>query len=348
VPLSRQARPQASRQTAALDFVLRLAFFASAPRLVVFAAALYPVTGAIAQVALGLGLFFVSEAARELASRSKLAGIVIGSQLDLDTYYREHPPRPFLYYLFYPLLFPYWLLNKEARREFLLFKGYTAASFLLLVVSLTVQYVRAFPPELTVRDFLPIAAKTFVAETVVVLMFLMPIVTSVVHFHTTRAPRRLAAVLLAGLVSSGFAVARIEASRDPIVSLATRERVRLRTAASPKKAYDALARALGSAWHALPANKGDVDSDGKVEGPPLDDARETLQRYFKNDETYAFDLWLERKGKAQTLVIYFEARGKDPPLWLAMDAPGTTFSVAKKLPRGALLAMKKAADAFDE
>jgi hypothetical protein len=331
-----------------LDFLLRLAFFASVPRVLVFAAALYPVTGAIVQIALTLGVFFLGEAARGLASRSKIAGLVLGGQLEFEAFYRAHPPRPFLYYVFYPLLFPFWLTSGDARREFLLFKGYTLASFALLIVSLGAQYVRFFPPELGVKDFLPIAGKTFLAETVVVLMFLMPIVTTVVHFHTRRARGRLALVLAAGLVSSGLAVARLEQSRDPIVSLATRERVRLRTAAGKARAYDALARALGAAWQALPRAKDDVDSDGKVEGPPLDAARVALGRFYRSDETFAFDVWRAQKGKDQTLVVYFEARGKAPPIWLAMDTPGATFSVAKRLPRGALLAMRQAADGIDE
>jgi hypothetical protein len=338
--------PSRSRDT--LDFVLRVAFFAVAPRALVIAAALYPVTGAIVQIGLTLGVFIVGEAARELAARSKVAGFFLGAQLEFEAYYRAHPPRPFLYYLFYPLLFPYWLTNKDARQEFLLFKGYTLASFVFLLASLGVQYARSFPPELTVAEFLPIAAKTFAAETVVVLMFLMPIVTSVVHYHSTRAPRRLGVILAAGILSSGLAVARVEKTRDPIVSLATRERVRLRTTANKKKAYDALARALGTAWKELPKATNDVDSDGKVEGAPLDDARVTLERFYKVDETFAFDMWREKKGKAQTLVIYFEARGNNPPIWLAMDTPGATFSVAKRLPNGALLEMKSAADGIGE
>jgi hypothetical protein len=333
---------------ATLDFVLRVAFFAAAPRALVIAAALYPVTGAIVQIGIALAVFIAGEAARKVSSRSKAASLLLSSQLRFEAYYRAHPPRPFVYYLFYPLLFPYWLTNREARQEFLLFKGYTLASFVMLALSLAVQYARFFPPELTLRDFVPIAAKTLLAETVVVLMFLMPIVTSVVHYHSTRAPRRLAVILAAGLLSSGLAVARLEKARDPIVSLATRERVRLRTEVDRKKAYDALARALGDAWRALPKAKNDIDSDGKVEGAPLDQARVALERFYRQDETFAFDVWREQRGKAQTLVIYFEARGKNPPIWLAMDTPGATYSVAKRLPRGALLAMKTAADGIGE
>jgi hypothetical protein len=332
----------------ALDFLLRLAFFAIAPRLLVFAAALWPVTGAIAQIALALSVFLVGEAARGLASRSKLAARILGGHLQFDAYYRENPPKPFLYYLFYPLLFPYWLTNPAARREFLLYKGYTLASIALMFVSLGVQFVRFYPPELTLHDFVPIAIKTFLAETLVVLVFCMPIVTSVVHFHLRHERWRLATILVAGIVSSGLAVARIEKERDPIVSLATRERVRLRTMVAKARAYEALAIALGQAWKELPRDKDDVDADGKVEGAPLEKARLALERFYRTDETFAFDMWRSKKGKKETLVIYFEARGDKPPVWLAMEAPGSTFSVAKRLPLGALAAMKSAADGIGE
>jgi hypothetical protein len=329
------------------DFLARLVFFAVTPRLIVLAAALYPVSGAIVQIGLALLVFFVAEAARSLASRSKIAALLLSSQLQFEAYYREHPPRPFLYYVFYPLLFPYWLWAPHARREFLLFKGYTLASFGMLVLSLGVQYVRFFPPELSFADFAPIAAKTFLAETVVVLIFLMPIFTSVVHYQSQGSHKRLAAILIAGVVSSGLAIERIERARDPVVSLATRDRVRLRTRARPAVAAKAQAAALAAAWKAIPTEKGDVDSDGKVEDVPLGAARAALATYYKSDETFAFDLWREVKGKQRTLVLYFEARQKNPPIWLAMDTKGT-FHDAKRLPRGAFPAMRAAADAIDE
>ncbi|MGH7293808.1 MAG: hypothetical protein ACRELB_02690, partial [Polyangiaceae bacterium] len=210
------------RLRSALDLSLRLTFFAAAPFLLVFVAAIFPVTGAVAQVGLALVAFFLGEGLRRITARSRLAGWLLASQLEFEAYYRAHPPRPFLYYVFYPLLFPYWLVVRDARSEFLLFKGYTLASLALLVASLGFQFLRSFPPELGLKDFLPIAGGTFAVETVVVLTFLMPIVTSVVHFHTIRAPRRLAALLAVGFVSVTVAVWRLELRRDPVVSFATR------------------------------------------------------------------------------------------------------------------------------
>jgi len=336
-----------ARSATALDFILRLAFFAAAPFLLVFVAALFPVTGALIQIGITLGVFFASEAVRKLADRSRVVRVALSSMLDFEAYYRARTPRPFLYYVFYPILFPYWLFASDARREFLLFKGYTLASFVLLLVSLVLQYVSNFPPELTLRDFLPIAAGTFLAETIVVLMFLMPIVTTVVHFHGARAPRRLAALLVVATISVGIAVVRLERPRDPVVSFATRARLRLRTAARPAAAREAQLSALREAWKTLPMQKQDVDRDGKVNDLPLERARAKLASFYKDDEAYAFDLWFQRKAGHAILVVYFESRDGRGPVWLAIDEKGAAIADSKRLPRGAFVAMKHAADAAE-
>jgi hypothetical protein len=332
--------PSALRSS--LDFALRLAFFAAAPFLVVFAAAIFPVTGAVAQVALAMAAFFAGEAVRRLAARSKLASVLLSSQLEFEAYYRANKPRPFLYYVFYPLLFPYWLVVRAARDEFLLFKGYTLASLVLLAGSLALQFFRSFPPELTVKDFLPIALGTFAAETIVVLMFLMPIVTSVVHFHLLGAPRRLSALLLVGFVSVSVAVWRLELRRDPVVSYATRIRVTLRTAAKAAAAQKAQEDALRAAWKVLPKEKAEVEGDGKIEGVTLDAAHQALQPFYKPDEAQAFDLWYTRSGKTAVMVVYFEARRGHDPIWSAMYGTGAITHDVKHLPPNAFKAMMKA------
>ena len=181
-----------ARTRGVVDFLLRLAFFAAAPFASSSSPRSSPVSGALVQVGLGLGAFFAGEALRRWSSRSKLVRLALSSQLEFEAYYRAHPPRAFLYYVFYPLLAPYWLFAREARREFLLFKGYTLASFALLV-ELAGGAVRAvLPPRgLTVTRLpAPSRAARSSVETAVVLMFLMPIVTSVVRFHPIRAPWR--------------------------------------------------------------------------------------------------------------------------------------------------------------
>jgi len=328
-----------ARLAAVLDLALRLAFFVTAPFLLVYVGALFPITGALVQIGIGLGAFFAGEALRGIASRSRLAALLLKSQLQFEAYYRAHPPRPFLYYVFYPLLFPYWLYVGRARAEFLLFKGYTLLSFVLLVATQVWGYFRYFPPELGLPEFWPIAGGTFLVETAVVLMFMMPMVTSVVHFHTLRAPYRLGALLVTAAVSVSFAVVRLENRRDPMVSFATRQRVDLRTHAQPAEAQAAQTAALRAAWKVLSKERDDVGSDGKVVGDVLEAAQAALEPFYRSDEANAFDLWLTRRGRKSMLVLYFESRAKKDPIWLAIDGAGAVIHDGKQLPPGAFKAM---------
>ena len=319
------------------DFVLRMAFFATAPFLVVFAAELFPVTGAVLQIGLALLVFLLGEAGQRALGRRRWLRAVLRNELAFDAHYRERPPRPFLYYVFYPLLFPYWLTQRDARREFLLYKGYTWPAFALLLVSLAVQYLRVFPPELSLRDFAPIAAGSLLAESIVVLMFLLPLVTTVVHFHHQHAPRRLVVLLLVACISVGYSVVRIEHRRDPIVSYATRTRVRLRSQARPELAAEAQERALAEAARALPREAGALPEDGRVEGLALDQARSALKAFYKEDEAEAFELWYshhvgalaqgpEAADSGALLTLFFPARRAHQPIWLSLEleAPAPT------------------------
>ena len=325
------------------DLLARCAFFAIAPFLLVFVALLFPVTGAVIQIGLALIVFFLGEAIKRSTRRWPVLLDLLSSQFELEAFYREHPPKPFIYYVFYPLLAPYWLINATARREFLLYKGYTLASFCLVLVSLLVQYIGSFPPELGLGDFAPLAAGTLVVEAAVVLMFLMPIVTSVVHFHQRHARGKLGIVLALGLVSIGLATARLERRRDPIVSYAARVRLRLRTQAAPDAAYKAQADAIGEAWRALPSQLDDVERDGKVMNEPLDAARQTLSRFYKVDEASAFDLWYSNEHAHKILVLYFESHRGRAPIWIAIDELGAIVEDEKQLPRNAFRAMRRAA-----
>ena len=146
------------------DFFLRLAFFSLAPVAIVFAAELFPVRGAIIDVGLALGLFIAGEAVQRWASQTRLVKGFLRQALAFEAYYRSRPPRPFLFYLAYPLLFPYWILNKDARREFLLFRGYTLGGLLILLVSLGWQFYDSWAPELSIRQYTPYVLITLGVE----------------------------------------------------------------------------------------------------------------------------------------------------------------------------------------
>lgn len=325
------------------DLLVRCVFFATAPFLLVLLASAFPVTGAVIQIGLALVVFFLGEAIKRSTRRWPVVLGLLSREFELGAFYREHPPKPFLYYVFYPLLAPYWLTNKTSRREFILYKGYTLASFAILLVTQIVQHFRSFPPELGFADFAPIAAWTLAVETAVVLMFLMPIATSVVHFHQRHSPRQLAILLVLGLVSIGLATARLERRRDPIVSYAARRRVSLRTLVAPEAAYKAAADAIGAAWRALPSYLDDVETDGKVTNEPLEAARTTLSQFYKRDEADAFDLWYSNEHARKILVLYVESYRGRAPTWIAIDELGAIVEDEKALPPNAFRAMRRAA-----
>jgi hypothetical protein len=328
------------------DFVFRLFFFALAPFAIILLALLFPMLGVLFDVALALGLLFLGDAASRYAQRSRALGWLISKSLEFEAFYRERPPRPFAYYFFYPLLFPYWLLARDARREFWMFRGYTVGGLVILIGTLVWQYFHYWAPDLGWRVFLPAVAVTFVIETLVVLSLLMPLFTTVVWYHTTFRRGRLRVLLLVGLLSSVMAGGYILHRKSPIVSYSTRSRVRLRTSFSARKAHRTMVTAARAAWDAT-LRMPKVAGDGKIEGAPLDRAHDTLEKFYKADEAQAFELWASPRVRPQVLVLYFEARPKKPPIWVAVRADRREIRSPAELPRGAFRAMRRAVGGSD-
>jgi len=90
-----------------------------------------------------------------------------------------------------------------------------------------------------------------------------------------------------------------------------------------------------------------LEGDGKVEGQPLAAARAVLEPFYKHDEAYAFDLWAAPRKHPRILVLYFEARRRKPPIWVAIGGDGSEIRDRAGLPAGALHEMRKAADGTD-
>jgi hypothetical protein len=347
--LERDARPDRktlSSPLSALDFAFRLAFFALAPFAIVVVAELFPVRGALIDVGLALLVFVASEAARTWSSRFRVLAWLLSEALAFEAHYRERLPRPFAYYVFYPLLAPYWLVVREARREFLMYRSYTLFGLLLLLGSLAWQYVSAWAPELGFRAYLPFVLLSLFVETMLVLSLLMPIATTVVWYHASFRRRRLVIVLLVGLASSALSLAYVARRREPVVSYATRERVRLRTEAAARRAH----RVLGKAARAALAELGKgapVEADGRVEGAPLERARAVLTTFYKLDEAQAFDIWASPRHAPTLVVVYFEGRPHKRPIWVAVRRDGSEMRRSSELPQGAFRAMRRASGESD-
>jgi hypothetical protein len=329
------------------DFALRLAFFSLAPIAIVFAAELFPVRGALIDVGLALGVFVASEVVQRWSSKVKLLKALLRDALAFETYYRNRPPRTFLYYLAYPLLFPYWIINRDARREFLIFRSYTLGGLLILIASLIWQYFSYWAPELTLKQYLPYVVLSLSVEMVLVLALLMPIATTVVWYHSSFRRGRLLMVLSAALLATSFAMVRVASRRAPLVSYAARERVALRTAASRRKAHQALLASARAAYKTIEP-KDDVEGDGNVTGDPLDSAHDALESYYKNDEANAFSLWASPRSRPKVLVLYFEARRQRSPIYVAIRNDGSEIRSPSQLPKGAFKAMKVISEADDD
>ncbi len=326
-----------------LDFAARIAFFATAPFVVFVLASVFPVIPTLVNVALCLVVVSFADMVRTAQRRVPALTHVLTGPLEFEKYYRLHAPKPFAYYIFFPFLFPYWLANDSARREFLLYKTVNLVSLAFLVGTSVYEYFAYFRPELGVRECVIILLATGILETATVMIVLMPLATSIVKYRLLGRRDRLITLIAVGAVSVGLAIVAIAARRDPVVSWAARERVILRTQANKPKARVAQVAATKAAWAAIPTHKDDIDPDGKVEGAPIVAARDALKKFYKTDEAQAFDAWVSH-GKAPLLILYVEGAHRRPPMFVALDRAGHEVKDQKKLPKGALSAMKLASD----
>ncbi len=315
------------------------------PFLVFVLAALFPVGMTLVNLGVCVVAVVFTNLLRTYAQRFPLVERVLGGPMKFERYYRLHPPKPFAYYVFFPLLFPYWLSVDHARREFLLYKAVNLATLAMIVLGAVYQYFAYYRPELGVSACLHVMLVTLVAEIVVVMTMLMPLATSIIRYRLAAQRGRLVALLAVGAVSTAAALIGVAHRRDPVVSWAARERLTLRTEKALPAARGAQHAAVKAAWSVLAKRRTDVDTDGKVEGEPLDRARKSLRAFYKEDEAEAFDVWLTRSGKTELLVLYVETTSKRrPTIFYAMNRAGHEVRDPKKLPKGALHAMKLAAD----
>ncbi len=318
-----------------LDFALRFAFFAVVPFLATWVSALFPMTAVLVNVALTLAVFATAEAIRERAGRSPLLERAVRRHLAFEAYYREHAPRPFLFYVFYPLLLPYVLLRKETRRELWLYRGFTGGSLVVLVVAAGFDFGNNWLPNLGFRDFIVMWFLLFAVQTLCMFLFLLPISTTVVTLHAQRRFKALWILLGTAALSVMVAVIGIERRHGHVVSWVTTQRVRMRTKTAPTTARNAQLQALRVVWANAPELKESVDKQGWVEGDALDRAEEQLATFYKDDEAYAFSLHAVPPAAPEVLVLQCDL-GKGPPVWRALRRSGVEITSIDDLPPGVL------------
>ncbi len=284
-------------------FALRLGYFAVVPFLLVIASVRLPVLGAIINLVVFLVLYLL---------RDLLPGV--GTQrlfrrfFRLENYYREHPPKPFLYYALFPLFAPYWLLYRPARREIFLYRRLSSLGLVIVCVVKGLDYYRNWQPAIPWNTFLNYALLALFLEFVVFMTMIIPIATTVATYRLAGARRRLMVLGATALLSLGFALVGVKAAKRPQVRSDVAARMWLRTDSHQEASARVLEAALTRALSELPkpAKEMAISNIKKpIDGRPEESARRELASFYRPDEAAAFFLFLtETKANERALVLY--------------------------------------------
>jgi hypothetical protein len=319
-----------------LDFAMRLVFFATVPYLATRVAVIFPMLGVVINVAFTLVVFAFAEATRERAQRSRIVERVVRRRLAFEAYYREHPPRPFLFYVFYPLLLPYVLSQPVARRELLLYRGMTGGGVAILVAAAAFDFVEHWQPELGFLPFITVWAMLFAIQTLALFVFLLPISTTVVKLHSERRLTELWVLFAAAAISVSVALVQLVRKHGHVVSWVTTHRVALRTRTQPDVARTAQLEALRAVAGDVAELRASTDEAGWVEGDSGQRAEDRLALFYKRDEAYAFSLHALPAGAPEVLVLQCWLPGDGRPIWKAIKKTGVEITDPRELPKGVL------------
>lgn len=319
-----------------LDFVMRLVFFATVPYLATRVAVVFPMLGVVVNVAFTLVVFAFAEATREQAERSWIVRRVVARRLAFEAFYREHPPRPFLFYVFYPLLLPYVLSRPLARQELLLYRGLTGGGVAILAAAAVFDFVEHWRPELGFLPFITVWVMLFAIQTLALFVFLLPISTTVVKFHSERRFPELWVLFAAAALSVSVALVQLVQRRGHIVSWVTTHRAALRTRAQPEAARAAQLDALHAVAGDVAELRASTDAAGWVEGDSGQVAEDRLALFYKRDEAYAFSLHALPAGAPEVIVLQCWIPGDGRPIWKAIKTTGVEITDPRELPKGVL------------
>jgi hypothetical protein len=285
-----------------VDDVLRFAYVLIAPAVMVALAKLVPITGIVISTGIAtiIALTGSSQWIRTVAT-IKIVGKPLAKFARLGEYYRTHPPKPLLYYVAYPLLFPYWLFNKAARTEFLVYKRIGVVALLVTIGTSTYDYFHNWVP-LPGKYFANTMFATAVMQLLITFMFVMPIVTTLVTYQR-QGHKKTAWILTACALILG-AVMWVGMSKVPSVTFATQARLRARIKYEPEVARAAMHAALDA---------------GNIDG-----AHAALEAAFRRDEVRAFHIQPWKDG-----VLLWAKTKSHEVAWTAKLRTGFATSAAE-------------------
>jgi len=307
-------------------FALRLAYFAVAPFLLVFVAVKLPVMGAIVNLVIFLVLLF---------ARGLLPGVgtarLFRRIVRLENYYRERPPKPFLYYVFFPLFAPYWLFYRPARREIFLYRKLSGATLFVVCSLKLVDYFRNWSPVIPFDKFLSVSVAAIILEVIIFLVIIIPVGTTVVTYKLAFAKRRLIALGVAATLSLALGFVALYGAKRPQVRTDILARMWLRADLQPEPATAAMERALVRGLEKLPANPNEMELSRNrtrkaVADAPEVEARAELLTFFKPDEAAAFFLLVAatKTNERALVLVALSDKKSHPSVWRAcvVDAAG--------------------------
>lgn len=320
----------------ALDFALRLAFFAIVPFLATFVSARFPMIPVLVNIALTLLVFAASESVRERAARSPIVARLVKRRLMFEDHYRAHAPRPFLFYVLYPLLLPIVLARAETRRELWLYRGFTGAGVVVLLIAAALDFKLQFLPELGFSAFARSFALLFAIQSLAIFVFLMPASTTIVKLHLERRFVEIWILIAVASTSVAIAATRLAVRRRHVVSWVATQRVAMRTEAAREAARAVQIKALRAAWDNLAEVRTSTDDAGWVEGAALARAEQHLALFYKADEAHAFSMHAVPASSPEVLVLQCHLGRDRPPIWRALRRNGKEVLSPADLPKGVL------------
>ena len=285
-----------------IDLALRFIYVALMPFLFGALSSLIPVGGIIGGATLATAVaLFGTRRWRDEVEDLPVIGRLLAGFSRLGEYYAERTPKPLLYYIVYPVIFPYWLVAKQARREFLLYRGINVLTMLVIAVVGFVDYFRTWKP-LPFSAFFGTAIGSFFIQLVLTFAIVMPIVTTIVILHARRAKRWLVVLLVLGGLTGVAGVAARKNMKALPFDVA--QRIKARSKHAPEPAAAALLAAIQAAAAAMP--------DQEL---ALYRARGALDNFYREDEASAFKLWT-----GDGVVLLYARLADGNYVWLAHDA----------------------------
>ncbi len=330
-----------ARATSLVDFLARLGYFLIMPLALYAVSLVVPLLGALINLGLALAFFAIGPLLETLLAKHPWLRRPLKRFRRFDTFYREHPPRMFIYYLFYPLLFPYWLIVRRARQEFLLYRGLSAVALVVMIGIGTYQYLTKWHPDIGLGVFAVLFGFVFLFQGVIVLATIPPLATTVISYHMAGKTKRLLVLLLASVLSTSLAIYLHSKKRHDTLPVMTMARLKARTFSDPPRANKTWSDALMAAVNTRefdPTADGITDVKGGMEviGPPLDNARAVLESFYQDDEAGGFDLVVVYSKTHGPIAVLYVPDNNRRPLFLAMDRHHSTTTDESRLPPGTL------------